>query len=346
MNLLIVDADQHRRAQLTEGMRDFDGSDVFCFSSAEEALVWGTDQIPDCIVFSDDLFGMNCLEFFRSFRALQRNAMIPAIMTGVGQPQEIRRQALALGVAEFLPEPLDYPEFPLRVANLVSLRNYDQDQHVAADWLAAQVNQGTAMIREREREIIVRLSHLAEYRDSESRYHMLRVAEYCRAIARGADLRKDFEETMLAAAPMHDIGKIVTPDYLIYKTEKLTQPEIDLMKLHTTVGHEILSGSSSTLLQAAADIALTHHERYDGSGYPRGLVGPAIPLAGRICALADAFDAMTSERPYRPALSVVDAISEIDRCSNSHFDPTLVAAFKAELQSVVEAKERLRDDQH
>jgi putative two-component system response regulator len=227
----------------------------------------------------------------------------------------------------------------------VSLRHHDRDQHVTAVWLAAQVKQATAMIQEREREIIVRLSQLAEYRDSETRHHMLRVAEYCRAIARGAGLGKDFEETMLAAAPMHDIGKIVTPDYLVYKTSKLTQLGIDLMKLHTTVGHQILSGSSSTLLQAAADIALTHHERYDGGGYPNGVVGPDIPIGGRVCALADAFDAMTSDRPYRPALTVVDAISEIERSSKSHFDPTLVTAFKAELQSILEAKERLRDDQ-
>lgn len=324
-------------------MRDFDGSDVVCFSEADAALAWSKDHIPDCIVFTNNVLGMNGLEFFRSFRIIRREA-IPAIVAGADLARDVRHRALALGVAEILVEPIDFAEFPLRVSNLVSLRAYDREQSLTADWLAGQVGRATSMIREREREIILRLSNLAEYRNPESTQHILRVARFCETIARGAGLGSDFAETLLLAAPMHDIGNIAIPDYLFQKRGKLTGPEVELVKQHTTIGYEILSGSTAPLLQIAAEIALTHHEKYDGSGYPRGLAGPAIPLSGRVCALADAFDAMTAERPYRPALDASAALSEIERCSGRHFDPTLVGAFKADFSSILEIKGRLADE--
>ena len=344
MILLIVDADDARRAQLKERMQDFDGSEVVCFWGAQDALAWSKDHRPDCVVFSNALAGMGFLEFFEAFRDLQRNELVPAIIAGTTLPRDLRHRALALGVTEIIEEPVDFAEFPLRVSNLLSLRVYDHEQTVTANWLASQVQRATSMIREREHEIILRLSHLAEYRDPESTSHILRVAEYCEAIARGAGLGKDFEETMRIAAPMHDIGKIAIPDYLFQKRSKLTMAEVELMKQHTTIGYEILAGSTSPLLQVAADIAVSHHEKYDGSGYPHARAGTAIPLGGRVCAVADAFDAMTSERAYRSTLSAGAVLSELERCSGSHFDPALVVAFKSEFQSIQETLKRRPDD--
>ena len=343
MNVLIIDAHQSRRSELVDRMRDFDGSDVVCFSDGNDALAWSRDHTPDCIVFTDEVLGMNPLDFFRSFRDMRRES-IPAILAGADLARDVRHRALALGVAEILIEPLDYAEFPIRVSNLVALRAFNREQSVTADWLAGQVSRATSMIREREREIILRLSHLAEYRNAETTQHIVRVAQICEAIARGAGLGSDVAETLLLAAPMHDIGKVAIPDYLFQKRGKLTGPEVELMKQHTTIGYEILSGSTAPLLQAAAEIALTHHEKYDGSGYPRGLKGTNIPLSGRICALADAFDAMTMNRPYKPAADVEASVLEIERCSGRHFDPMLVGAFKAEFPSIREIKRRLVDE--
>lgn len=343
MKILVVDDGQINRKHYQRLMRDIDGCSVVAFPSAEEALAWCESSEPDCAIVDYVLPGIDGLEFIRRFRDMKGNATVPVLMISAYDDKKIRLRALALGAVDFVNQPVDVDEFPLRISNLVSLRSHDRDQAVTADWLAEQVNRATSLVREREREAILRLTRLAEYRDAEAVQHIVRVAHFCRAIAYGAGLGKDFEDMVFDAAPMHDIGKIAIPDYIALKPGKLTSAEFELMKQHTVIGHEILRGSSSPLLNAAAEVALTHHEKYDGSGYPHGLKGADIPLAGRVCALADSFDVMTSDRPYKAARSVEQALAEINRCGGAHFDPALVKAFTAVLPDVVEIKSRFSE---
>jgi putative two-component system response regulator len=164
------------------------------------------------------------------------------------------------------------------------------------------------------------------------------MADYCRILGRGAGLSQEEQDILFTASPLHDIGKVVIPDAILEKPGKLTRQEFDIVKKHTIVGYEILKGSNSPLLRVAAKIALTHHEKYDGSGYPEGLSGNDIPMAGRICALSDVFDALTSQRPYKKAWTVKDAVAEVRRNRGKHFDPVLVDVFDSVLPELLKTK--------
>jgi PAS domain S-box-containing protein len=176
-------------------------------------------------------------------------------------------------------------------------------------------------------ELIQRLIRAAELRDPDTGSHILRMARYCEALAKSIGMNEPDRQMLYAAAPMHDVGKLGVPDHILQKSGPLDAGERSLMEQHTLVGADILSGSQSELIQMASEIALTHHERWDGSGYPRGLKGEEIPLVGRICAICDVFDALTSDRPYKRAWSVEAAFEEVARLSGTHFDPRLVMAF-------------------
>ena len=209
--------------------------------------------------------------------------------------------------------------------------------------VAEEVRAATATARERERETIVRLSRAAESRDWQTGSHVLRIADYSRVIARQLGLSEDYQEAVQLAAPLHDVGKIGIPDRIFGKQSELTPEEMAVVRRHTTIGYEILAGSTSDVLQMAATIALTHHERHDGSGYPAGLSGNSIPIEGRIVSIADVFDTLVSPRPYKPAWSLETSIRYIVLASGCLFDPVCVAAFESGLSDVVETHRRLRD---
>jgi putative two-component system response regulator len=196
---------------------------------------------------------------------------------------------------------------------------------------------------DRERETIFRLSKAAEFRDPETGGHLQRMAEYARLIAKHLGLPAEDQRMILEAAPMHDVGKVGTPDDILRKPGKLTPEEIDIMKQHTTMGMQILQGSKSRILQTACVIAHTHHEKFDGSGYPRGLSGEAIPLMGRIVAVADVFDALTSKRPYKPAWSIDRAGDSLREGAGAHFDPHCVDAFFSGWTAALEIHDRQRE---
>ncbi|AWK89483.1 HD-GYP domain-containing protein [Azospirillum thermophilum] len=187
-----------------------------------------------------------------------------------------------------------------------------------------RVHDATRAVEDLERDTILCLSRAAEHRDPETGNHLARMASYSRLIAEGIGRPAGEVRLIHAAAPMHDVGKIGIPDSVLLKPGPLTQEEVAVMRQHTVYGYEILAGSSSPLLTVAAEIALTHHEQFDGSGYPQGLAGTEIPLVGRITALADVFDALTSVRPYKPAWPLATARRHIVEHSGSHFDPDCV----------------------
>jgi response regulator RpfG family c-di-GMP phosphodiesterase len=214
-----------------------------------------------------------------------------------------------------------------------------------ADTLAEEVSKATAAILQRERETVLRLSKAAEYRDPETGAHILRMAHYSELIARGLGLPLADQQLLLEAAPMHDIGKVGITDSVLLKPGRLTQEEFELMKQHAQIGYEILKDSSSLVLQTGAAIALGHHEKFDGSGYPQGLVGEQIPIFSRIVAVADVFDALTSERPYKKAWSLERASEHLKAQSGLHFDPACVEVFFAHWEQVLAIRSRFKDEE-
>ncbi|MEY2632931.1 MAG: hypothetical protein RIR00_1585, partial [Pseudomonadota bacterium] len=210
--------------------------------------------------------------------------------------------------------------------------------------LEALVEERTAALRQREQELIYRLSRAAEFRDPETGAHIQRMAHYSRLIARQLGLDDAQQKLIFEAAPMHDVGKIGIPDHILLKPGRLTPEEFELMKRHASLGYELLNGSASSVLQAGAEIANSHHEKFDGSGYPNGLAGETIPLFGRIVAVADVFDALTSERPYKKAWPVEDARKLLVDGRGQHFDPVCVDAFLEIWDEAMGIREQFGDE--
>ncbi|NUM81794.1 response regulator [bacterium] len=311
-----------------------------CFTSPVEALDWSKRHTPDLLITDYQMPELNGLELIRLFRSLDDKSETPIIMVTATEDKKIRYQALEIGANDFLNKPIDKAELIARTRNMLTIRQNQKALADRASWLAEEVKKATQEIIAREREVILRLSKAAEYRSPETGTHVMRVAFYSKALSKKLGLSEEEQDLILMAAPMHDIGKVGIPDEILYKNEKLDAYEYAHMKLHTLTGYEIMQNSQSRLLQVASEIALCHHEKFDGTGYPRALKGEQIPLSARICAISDVFDALTSERPYKKAWTIDEAIREIERNSGTHFDPQLVEAFKTIIPDIVEIRER------
>jgi putative two-component system response regulator len=257
----------------------------------------------------------------------------------------VRYEALERGASDFLNKPVDKVEFIARVRNLLALRESSEALKNRAAWLDTEVKKATASILMRERESIALLCGAAEYRDPETGAHIHRMAHYSRLIAE--ELRRPLAEQadILAAAPMHDIGKVGTPDAILLKPGRLTDDEMVIMRRHAKNGYDILNRSDAELLRLGALIALNHHEKFDGTGYPQGLRGEEIPLVGRIVAVADVFDALTSARPYKAAWPLADARAHLEKSRGSHFDPDCVDAFLRRWDDILVIREQFHDEE-
>jgi len=205
------------------------------------------------------------------------------------------------------------------------------------------VRQRTSEVTKSRLEVVRRLGRAAEFRDNETGRHVVRMSHSSALLARQLNLSEKRCEIILHASPMHDIGKIGISDTILLKPGRLTPEERTIMERHALIGADILAGAETELLEVARLIALTHHEKWDGSGYPGKLVGEAIPLEGRICAIADVFDALTSERPYKHAWPVEEAVANLQENAGSHFDPALVQAFLATLPEIIAINEKFKD---
>lgn len=313
------------------------------FPHPHKALDWCRENIPDLVIVDYMMPDMDGLQFIKAFRGLPEREAIPVLMITANDQKDVRYEALEGGANDFLNKPIDRIEFSARARNMLSLRTGQKFLADRAQHLAALVEEQTREIREREKELIFRMSRAAEFRDPETGAHIQRMAHYSRLIARGLGLDETTQNLLLEAAPMHDVGKIGIPDSILLKPGKLTPEEFDLMKGHARIGYELLKNSSSASLRAGAEIAWSHHEKLDGTGYPRGLKGNDIPLFGRIVAVADVFDALTSERPYKRAWSLEDACLFLEEWKGRHFDPACVEAFMANWNEVIDIRRRFQD---
>ena len=299
--------------------------------------------MPDLLIVDYMMPQPDGLEFIRQFRANPRYTDIPVLMITADHEKQTRYAALETGANDFLTKPIDSAEFRARLRNMLALRRSQKSLEDRAAWLAEKVAEATEEILEREREMIMRLSRAAEFRDPETGAHIQRMANYSRLIAEQLGLSRQEQELILRAAPMHDVGKIAIPDGILLKPGRLDEEELEIMRSHAEKGYEILQGSKSSLLDTAALIAWTHHEKWDGTGYPRGLKQMDIPLYGRIVAVADVFDALTTERPYKKAWETGRAVKFLQDSAGSHFDPDCIQAFLARLEEALVIQESYQD---
>lgn len=315
------------------------------FQEPFEGLAWCSENLPDLIIVDYMMPELDGMELISRLRKVPGREEIPVLMITANDDKDVRYGALQIGATDFLNKPVDRIEFSARVRNMLALGTSRRHLADRAAWLATEVKKATEAIHAREQELLFRLSRAAEFRDPETGAHIQRMAHYSRLIAIGLGLSVDEQELILQAAPMHDVGKIGIPDAILLKPGKLSHEEFELMKGHSALGYELLNGSASTVLQTAATIAISHHEKFDGTGYPYGTVGEAIPLFGRIVAVADVFDALTSARPYKRAWEIDQAVAFLREGSGLHFDPTCVDAFLARWDEVLAVRARFQDEE-
>lgn len=345
MNVLIVDDHQTNVTLFSFLVRKIEGVTPVEFTDPGAALLWCRENDPDLVLVDYMMPDIDGLQFIQQFRAMPGKSNIPVVMVTADTESDVRQRALELTANDFLNKPVDKNELSARVRNMLALRRAQLQLANRAAWLAEEVKKATAEIEAREQEVIYRLSRAAEYRDPETGGHLKRMAHYSRLIAKNLGLPDSDQDMILAAAPMHDVGKMATPDNILLKPGRLDPDEMVIMRHHAEIGAEILKDSVSPLLQTAAMIAATHHEKFDGSGYPNGLKGEAIPLFGRIVAVADVFDALTSERPYKRAWSVDEAVSFLRDNTSTHFCPVCVNAFLMDWDAVLTIMQAHQDEE-
>lgn len=301
---------------------------------------------PDLILLDLNMPHVSGFEVLGQLKALAGPAMAPVVVLTAQSGDEVLLRAFQAGASDFLSKPFNRRELMVRVHNLLLAqqgRRALEDQNAR---LETMVRQRTQQLRDSRLDIVRRLGRASEFRDNETGAHILRMSHASALLARHAGWDAAACELMLNASPMHDVGKIGIPDGILLKPGPLTPEERDIMQTHTLIGAEILGdaeGSGGELIRMARDIALSHHEKWDGSGYPHGLAGEAIPEAGRIVAIADVFDALTSARPYKKPWTVEDATHYLRSNAGKHFDPRLLRLFLDLLPEVRRMAERYAD---
>jgi len=301
--------------------------------NGEKAIrIANADPKPVMILLDIMMPDMDGYEVCRRLKESPATAKIPIIFITAKNEDKDEKMGLELGAVDYITKPINPAIVLARVNTHLAL--YDQNMA-----LEDKVKERTEELSDTRLKIIHRLGRAAEFKDNETGLHVIRMSHYARLIAEALEYDEGWAELIFNAAPMHDIGKIGIPDNILLKPGKLDENEWEVMRKHPEFGSEIIGEDESEILRTSKVIALTHHEKWDGTGYPRQLKGEEIPIEGRIVAIADVFDALTTERPYKKAWTVEDAISLIDENSGTHFDPSLVLLFHEVLPSILDIKE-------
>ena len=333
--VLIVDDLFSSRLLLAEIVRQIDGKlNLELFDTPSRALEFARNNRVDIVLTDYKLPEFDGIELVKQLRALPHCVDVPIVVITVVDDRKIRYDALEAGATDFLIKPLDDHETRARCANLLELRRHKIVLSDQARVLQYQVDKSVAEIHERELETLSKLAKAGEFRDKTTGNHLMRMAKYSALIARHLGLGTETVHVLEVAAPMHDIGKIGIPDSVLLKGGALTPDETDVMRNHPRMGYDILKGSPSKYLSMGAIIALGHHEKFDGTGYPNGLHGEDIPLVARVVAVADVFDALVSERPYKRAWKMDEGIELLKSQSGRHFDPMCIDAFLSDRSAI------------
>lgn len=337
IRVVVIDDQSTGRLILSEIVRSVDPSiDVISFADPLEALEHASTHAFDMVLTDYKMPTLDGIETVRRLRKMVSYEEVPIVIVTIVGDLDIRRQALEAGATDFLTRPIDRIECRTRIKNLLALRRHQILNQQRRQLLENKVNEVTKELRLREIETLLRLARAAEQRDKTTGQHVTRMAKYSALLAQAHGLPEAMVEMIEMTAPMHDIGKVGIPDDILLSPRKLTVEEFEVMKTHTSKGYELLKDSASTYVQMAAQIALNHHEKFDGSGYPAGLSGHAIPLVARIVAIADVFDALTSVRPYKKAWSIEETCAYLIKEKGRHFDPELVDLFIAQSDAIDE----------
>lgn len=316
---------------------------VRAFDNPEYVIEMAEEEVPDLVLTDYRMPQMNGEQFIKAFRQQPGCQEVPILVITIDGHKNTRYKCLEAGASDFIIRPIDEIEARARCLNLLKMRNQQLALRSRADQLEYEIAEATREIRSREKETIFRLARAGEYRDEDTGNHVIRMAKYCRTIAEELGLNKDECEAIEMAAPMHDVGKIGISDTILKKQSGLTLEEANMMHNHTRIGYEILQGSKSEYVQLGADIALYHHERWDGKGYPFGISGDEIPMAARLVAIADVYDALRSKRPYKEKWPMDKTIAYIEGESGKHFDPNCVNAFMLCIDTIQKIEKAFED---
>lgn len=328
--ILIVD-DEERNIKILAVLCGHHGHTILKAFNGRQAVDQARAHKPDIIlmdVMMPEMDGFAATEILKADEATRH---IPIIIITALDSREDRLRGIQAGADDFLNKPIDAEEFSLRLRNNLRNKEFHDFLENHAHILEQQVAERTEQLRRGYIDTIYRLVLTSEYKDEDTGSHIKRISHYTREIAERLGMPDDFSDRIFYAAPMHDIGKVATPDRILLKDGPLTPEEWEIMRNHTVIGAKILEGSDSPYLKMAVDIARYHHERWDGTGYPRGLAGEDIPLTARIMNICDQYDAIRSKRPYKESLNhrkTVEIITQGDgRTSPNHFDPVILETF-------------------
>lgn len=333
--IMIID-DEPANLKLLDKMLSGQGySNLELIQNPREVLDCYQGSHPDLILLDINMPHLDGFAVMAQLMALQDPLLPPIIVLTAQQGRDYLLRALNSGARDFVSKPFDQVELLARVRNLLDvhlahLLLYDQKSV-----MEELVRERTEQLRDTRLQIVQRLGRAAEYRDNETGFHVIRMSRVSALLARSLGWDEGNCELMLHASPMHDVGKIGIPDAILLKLGKLDSREWEIMQTHSTIGAELMARDSSELLQLAHVIALTHHEKWDGSGYPHGLAGTTIPQAGRIVAVADVFDALTSVRPYKDAWPVDIAVTYMQDNIGKHLDPEVMMHFLQNLPEIL-----------
>ncbi len=339
--VLIVDDQSISRMILEELIRSIgDDIQVVSFSDPVEALQWAKENSHDLVVTDYKMPKMDGVEFTHWLRQIPACADVPVVIITCIDEKPVRYKALEAGATDFLAKPIDHYECRTRCRNLLKLHQQQEIIRNRARWLEQQVFLKTHELEMREQETLLRLARAGEYRDEGTGNHVVQMAKYAYLIAQKLGLEEEACLIIRHAAPMHDIGKIGIPDHILLKRGQLARGEWKTMMTHTSIGYDILRDSPSCYLQSGAVIALSHHERYDGTGYPRGLANNEIPIEARVATVADVFDALLSERPYKQPWGLEQTLEYMQAQRGKHFDPDCIDAFFSRLDLIMDIKQQ------
>jgi len=341
--ILVVD-DTPENIDILGGILGRDYKIKFAINGEKALKIARAKNPPDLILLDIMMPGIDGYEVCRQLKQHDGTNKIPVIFVTAMNEVKDEEKGFKIGGVDYITKPISAPIVRERVKTHLAL--YDQNRVLEQKVLerTAELKDAFETIKNTSLDTIFRLSRAAEYKDEDTGSHILRMSNYAAAVARKMELNEEMVEGILYAAPMHDIGKIGIPDHILLKPGKLDPDEWEIMKQHTANGGRILEGSGAEFIKLGRVIALTHHEKWDGSGYPKGLKGTQIPLAGRIAAISDVFDALTSKRPYKEAFSLKKSCDIIREGRGSCFDPDVADAFFKAEDEIFEIKERYKDE--